>query len=323
MTIRRLEVNGDRARWVRNGAELVVDAEAQDPHGQRDPGSRHVLRCAEGVPAPARGVQPAHRVHGHRRRRDGGRAARRRRRLVPGQRPPAGQGVLRLPRHGAATGSASWPTASSPASAPAATATRFDWHAPEPMASYLATIDIGKWDVRQGRTASGIPVYDAVDPDLLADPVYGPSISASLARQGEVARRAVVVLRARTRSARSAPSSTTRTTCSSPWRRRPGRCTRSTSGPTAVTACSRTSSPTSGTATTWRCEQWQDIWLNEGWATYAEWIWAEHEGQFTPQDAFDFIYDDIPADDPFWQFVVGAAAAGRPVRRPGLHPGRV
>ena len=52
-------------------------------------------------------------------------------------------------------------------------------------------------------------------------------------------------------------------------------------------------------------EQWQDIWLNEGWATYAEWIWAEHEGFFTPQDAFDFYYTQIPDDDPFWSFVIG------------------
>ena len=25
--------------------------------------------------------------------------------------------------------------------------------------------------------------------------------------------------------------------------------------------------------------RWQDIWLNEGFATYAEWLWAEHEGR--------------------------------------------
>jgi len=24
--------------------------------------------------------------------------------------------------------------------------------------------------------------------------------------------------------------------------------------------------------------QWDDIWLNEGWATYAEWMWLDHEG---------------------------------------------
>ena len=26
-------------------------------------------------------------------------------------------------------------------------------------------------------------------------------------------------------------------------------------------------------------ERWQDIWLNEGWATYVEWLWSEHTGR--------------------------------------------
>ena len=26
---------------------------------------------------------------------------------------------------------------------------------------------------------------------------------------------------------------------------------------------------------------WKDIWLNEGWATYVEWLWAEHQGTAT------------------------------------------
>ena len=30
---------------------------------------------------------------------------------------------------------------------------------------------------------------------------------------------------------------------------------------------------------------WQDIWLNEGFATYAEWLWAEHAGATTVDDA--------------------------------------
>ena len=41
--------------------------------------------------------------------------------------------------------------------------TTWEWEAREPMASYLATIDIGYWDVHRWRTEGGIPVYDAVD----------------------------------------------------------------------------------------------------------------------------------------------------------------
>ena len=50
---------------------------------------------------------------------------------------------------------------------------------------------------------------------------------------------------------------------------------------------------------------WQDIWLNEGFATYAEWLWSEHEGTDTPQQIFDATVAGIPADDPFWQLVIG------------------
>jgi hypothetical protein len=50
---------------------------------------------------------------------------------------------------------------------------------------------------------------------------------------------------------------------------------------------------------------WQDIWLNEGFATYAEWLWSEHEGTDTPQQIFDANLAGIPADDPFWQLVIG------------------
>jgi aminopeptidase N len=37
-------------------------------------------------------------------------------------------------------------------------------------------------------------------------------------------------------------------------------------------------------------ERWQDIWLNEGFATYAEWLWRAHEGEGTVQASFDGVY---------------------------------
>jgi aminopeptidase N len=50
-------------------------------------------------------------------------------------------------------------------------------------------------------------------------------------------------------------------------------------------------------------ERWADIWLNEGWATYASWMWREHRGTGTAVEEFDEVMD-IPADDSFWELVV-------------------
>ncbi|MFG2057708.1 M1 family metallopeptidase [Micromonospora sp. NPDC048930] len=52
--------------------------------------------------------------------------------------------------------------------------------------------------------------------------------------------------------------------------------------------------------------RWQDIWLNEGLATYAEWLWAEHTGSSTVQRTFEEKY---------------AAASGQVWRTPPGKPG--
>ena len=45
--------------------------------------------------------------------------------------------------------------------------------------------------------------------------------------------------------------------------------------------------------------RWKDIWLNEGFATYATWLWSEHKGGASPAERFAELYQ-MPADDPEW-----------------------
>jgi aminopeptidase N len=55
---------------------------------------------------------------------------------------------------------------------------------------------------------------------------------------------------------------------------------------------------------------WRDVWLNEGFATYAEWLWSEHTGAGTAAQRAREVYDRFPADDPLWQIVVTDPGAG-------------
>ena len=51
-------------------------------------------------------------------------------------------------------------------------------------------------------------------------------------------------------------------------------------------------------------DTWQDIWLNEGFASYAEWLWSDAQGFGTVEQIFD-DFASIPADDPFWELAIG------------------
>ncbi len=54
--------------------------------------------------------------------------------------------------------------------------------------------------------------------------------------------------------------------------------------------------------------RWQDIWLNEGFATYTEWLWSEHEGNGTAQQIFD-AFAAQPADSFPWGVTIGDPGA--------------
>jgi aminopeptidase N len=183
--------------------------------------------------------------------------------------------------------------------------TTWEWEAREPMASYLATIDIGQWDVRRWTTSSGIPVYDAVD-SAITGPLRA-SIDWSLARQGEI-------LDVLGEAFGPYPFSTVGAIVDNQddlffaleTQTRP-----------VYSKLFWAGGQLGGDAVVvhelahqWFGDdvalgRWQDIWLNEGFATYAEWLWAEHEGFGTPREALETLHAEIPADDPIWSVVIG------------------
>jgi aminopeptidase N len=182
--------------------------------------------------------------------------------------------------------------------------TTYTWRATEPMAPYLATIDIGEWDVREWTTAAGLPVYDAVDPDLVADPVLGPAINASLDHQGEM-------LEVLAEAFGPYPFSTVGAIVDDQ--------------PDLYFALETQTRPVYSKyfwpdygdgvvvhelAHQWfgdhvALHTWRDIWLNEGFSTYAEWLWLEHRDEIGAAELAHEIFDAIPADDPFWDLVIG------------------
>ncbi|MCY7288923.1 MAG: M1 family peptidase, partial [Cryobacterium sp.] len=42
---------------------------------------------------------------------------------------------------------------------------------------------------------------------------------------------------------------------------------------------------------------WKDIWLNEGWASYIEWLWAEHQGTASISNQFADTVAYLDAND--------------------------
>ena len=171
------------------------------------------------------------------------------------------------------------------------------WQAHDPMASYLATFDVGEWDLRFRETASGLPVIDAVDPDIAG------SVNASLRREPEIVAfledrfgpypfEAVGAIVPDTRRLQFALETQTRPVYSRYFF--PG-------GANIIVH---------ELAHQWfgdlvAVQRWQHVWLNEGFATYAEWLWNEHEGSSTPQEIFEALWSGIDAESPFWWVVVG------------------
>jgi aminopeptidase N len=169
--------------------------------------------------------------------------------------------------------------------------TTWYWNAPDQQASYLTTASVGDYQLRTSQTPSGLTVIDAVDDALT--PANRATSEASLALQDEmIAFFEETFIDYPFNSYGSIVDDDT-----------VGYALETQTRP-VYSRVARQGTVAHELAHQWfgnavSPERWQDIWLNEGWATYGEWLWTEASGGATAQESFEGVMD-IPADDSFW-----------------------
>ena len=55
--------------------------------------------------------------------------------------------------------------------------------------------------------------------------------------------------------------------------------------------------------------RWKHIWLNEGFATYSEWLLSRQQGSRTPEEIFHSYYDNLEPGNSFWKLTIGDPGA--------------
>ncbi len=174
----------------------------------------------------------------------------------------------------------------------------FVWVEDSPMATYLATIDTGRWRFKRGKTPGGIAEEVAIDPKLARhhrlrhyfnvigritdweSTVFGPYPFGSTGAIFDDARyrgeRLAFSLETQTKPIFSGPID----------------------DPTIVHELAHQWFGDSVSVARWR-----DIWLNEGFATFATWLWFEHTGAQSAHRMFEIQYS-VPRSSPFWKLVI-------------------
>ncbi|WP_407110561.1 M1 family metallopeptidase [Streptomyces sp. DSM 116494] len=174
--------------------------------------------------------------------------------------------------------------------------TTYRWRVGEPMASYLATVAVGRYETGRTKTPGGTAVYTAVDPEQAA------ASRAVLARIPEVVAWAE-------RTFGPYPFSSTGAIVDRPedvgyaleTQNRPV----FPGAPDIGLLVHEIAHQWYGNSVTPRT--WRDMWLNEGFATYAQWLWQEDHGGGSAQQTFDALYaggyfPDAESNEALWAF---------------------
>ncbi|WP_197320561.1 M1 family metallopeptidase [Saccharomonospora sp. NB11] len=182
--------------------------------------------------------------------------------------------------------------------------TRWNWRSTEPQATYLTFLAVGDYEVRSSTTPSGLPIVNAYEAGLGE---LRPAAEASIERTPEVVEFLELIFGPYPFEAQGgvvtsglgfALETQTRSVYDAGFFRQ---------GTNMSVVVHENAHQWFGDAVS--LGSWADIWLNEGFASYAEFLWSEYNGEGTAAELAQYLYDSIPADDPFWQVLPGDPGA--------------
>jgi len=164
--------------------------------------------------------------------------------------------------------------------------TTWNWREADPMATYLATATLGRFDLARSSVA-GVPSYVAVDKTLghravlsklpamvrYYSSIFGPYPFDAVGAIVDHAPRVGYALETQTKPVFD-------------------------SMPDEPTLAHELAHQWYGDSVT--LAQWPDIWLHEGFATWAEWIWREHTGGISAHLAFTRLYAEPASKQSLW-----------------------